>query len=317
MNTRPILNCFVSACTAVQALLVPLLPPPAQADAPAPGQVPQRTIAGPLRVHPTNPRYFTDGTTNAAGSLNAVYLTGSHTWQSLQDGILSNHTREWQYAMVRFVKEVEAKLLKQHPVGMTSVGDMNEDCLKSGADWTSLATTGWDKPKDPWTSNSPAATGQMVCLLDTDHIGWKVFVDDAAFTRAWVWKSFTRGHSTLLMENLAPSAGWIAGRTAMGHTRRLADRVNLAVLVPHAELASTRYCLANPGKEYVVYLPNGGEVMVNLSAASGPLSVEWIHAAEGTIKDAGTVAGGAARTFQAPFAGDAVLHVRQPQPAQR
>ena len=33
---------------------------------------------GPLRVHPENPRYFTDGTGRA------VYLTGSHTWNNLQ-----------------------------------------------------------------------------------------------------------------------------------------------------------------------------------------------------------------------------------------
>lgn len=41
--------------------------------------------AGPLRVHPTNPRYFTDGTSNADGTLRAVYLTGSHTWANLVD----------------------------------------------------------------------------------------------------------------------------------------------------------------------------------------------------------------------------------------
>jgi hypothetical protein len=34
---------------------------------------------GPLRVHPKNPHYFTDGTGRA------IYLTGSHTWNSLQD----------------------------------------------------------------------------------------------------------------------------------------------------------------------------------------------------------------------------------------
>src|SRR5947208_1534759 len=34
---------------------------------------------GPLRVHPDNPRYFTDG------SGRAVYLTGAHTWNNLQD----------------------------------------------------------------------------------------------------------------------------------------------------------------------------------------------------------------------------------------
>jgi hypothetical protein len=34
---------------------------------------------GPLQVHPSNPRYFSDG------SGKAVYLTGSHTWANLQD----------------------------------------------------------------------------------------------------------------------------------------------------------------------------------------------------------------------------------------
>jgi hypothetical protein len=34
---------------------------------------------GPLSAHPNNPRYFTDG------SGKAIYLTGSHTWNTLQD----------------------------------------------------------------------------------------------------------------------------------------------------------------------------------------------------------------------------------------
>src|SRR6266496_3400916 len=34
---------------------------------------------GPLRVHPENPRYFTDG------SGKAIYLTGAHTWNNLVD----------------------------------------------------------------------------------------------------------------------------------------------------------------------------------------------------------------------------------------
>src|SRR5688572_23655539 len=40
---------------------------------------------GPLRIHPTNPRYSTDGTKHPDGSLKAVYLTGSHTWGNLAD----------------------------------------------------------------------------------------------------------------------------------------------------------------------------------------------------------------------------------------
>ena len=36
-------------------------------------------INGQLRVHPTNPRYFTDD------SGNVIYLTGSHMWNNLVD----------------------------------------------------------------------------------------------------------------------------------------------------------------------------------------------------------------------------------------
>ena len=42
-------------------------------------QVRASQINGPLRVSPTNPRYFTDN------SGKAIYLTGSHTWSNLQD----------------------------------------------------------------------------------------------------------------------------------------------------------------------------------------------------------------------------------------
>jgi hypothetical protein len=41
--------------------------------------VQSQSIQGPLKVHPENPRYFSDGTGRA------VYLTGSHTWENLQD----------------------------------------------------------------------------------------------------------------------------------------------------------------------------------------------------------------------------------------
>jgi len=221
------------------------------------------------------------------------------------------HTRDWQYEMVRFVKSVETKMPQQHPVGMTSVGDMNEECLKSPADWTSWGTTGWDQPKDTWTSDPPAADGQKVSLLDTDHIGWKVFIDDAAFTRAWVWKSFTRGHNTLLMENLANSAGWIAGRAAMGHTRRLADRLNLATMVPHPELASTRYCLADPGKAYVVYRQRGGTIMLDLAKveSTAAFTAEWLDPRTGATRTTGAVTGGGQQSFACPDSQDWVLHL--------
>lgn len=59
-------DCLIMLWTTC-VMLVVADTPPANAD-------------GPLRVHPDNPRYFTDDTGKA------IYLTGSHTWLNLQDG---------------------------------------------------------------------------------------------------------------------------------------------------------------------------------------------------------------------------------------
>ena len=55
--------------------------------------------------------------------------------------------------------------------------------------------------------------------------------------------------------------------------------MNLAAATPHNELASTKYCLAHSGEEYLVYLPEGDEVTVDLSSAPGEFVAEWVHPA--------------------------------------
>ncbi len=194
---------------------------------------------------------------------------------------VANEVREystpWQHEVIQHVKAVEARMPKQHPVGMTGYNSIpHDDLLKSRADWISPSNSGGD-----YRNNPPAADGRKVILIDTDHLWGEGGNPD------WVWKSFTRGLHPIWMERIKLAAGDLpqaeAIRKAMGQTRRLAERVNLAALVPHPELASTGYCLARPEQEYVVYLPEGGEVTVNLSAVSGTLAVEWIHPVDGTM----------------------------------
>ena len=78
---------------------------------------------------------------------------------------------------------------------------------------------------------------------------------------------------------------------------------------PANEMASTSYCLAATGKEYLVYLPEGGTVTVDLSAASGGLTVEWFDPANNKTSIAARVTGGARRELSAPAGGPAVLHL--------
>ena len=85
--------------------------------------------------------------------------------------------------------------------------------------------------------------------------------------------------------------------------------MDLARMTPRTDLASSKYCLARPGVEYLVYLPKGGEVTVDLSAAKGKLTVEWVRPTTGKSEPTTTIDGGKKSRLRAPFGGDAVVRI--------
>lgn len=225
--------------------------------------------------------------------------------------------KDWHYHMIEFIRRYESSKPRQHPVGMTALyPDGNDGDLYAGpADWISPAAEG--------NVDSPdAADGRKVILYDTDHLC------GICGTEAWVWKSFTRGLNPVFMDlydfsgalvgsgvNYDPNdPSWIGVRRAMGQARTYAVKMNLAAMMPRGDLASSGYCLANAaasGAEYLVYLPSGGGVTVNLMAASGTLTVEWFSPSSGTTMAGRPVAGGANRALTSPFSsGDAVIYLR-------
>jgi Putative collagen-binding domain of a collagenase len=83
---------------------------------------------------------------------------------------------------------------------------------------------------------------------------------------------------------------------------------------PHPELASTGYCLANPaatGGEYLIYLPEGEKVVVDLSDTQEELTAEWLNPSTGKIISDIKTTGGGYRNFPVPFDGDAVLYIKK------
>lgn len=238
-------------------------------------------------------------------------------------------SQEWQYDMIRFIQREEAAKPKQHPVGMTAgywPPDENRRNLDaSPAEWVSyLFEAKPQQAQKAFDVNNPfIADGRKVSIQDSDHWWVVPIYGDATFGRDWVWKSFCRGHNPILMEHLPPRSfvaddhpltpddpGYIASHVAMGQTRRYAERMNLAAMTPSLEIASTRYCLASLGREYLVYLPLGGTVTVDLSAAKGEMTVEWFDAPNGKTVGAANVKGGDRRGFRAPFEGAAVLYLK-------
>ena len=81
-----------------------------------------------------------------------------------------------------------------------------------------------------------------------------------------------------------PDSGLGLGEKAQANIRSmrmLTDKLDVFTCEPHNDLLSDResneaYCIANPGKEYAVYFPNGGEVMLDISSLNKPAAVRWL-----------------------------------------
>lgn len=214
-------------------------------------------------------------------------------------------TTAWQYELIDYIKDYEAGKPKQHPVGMTFqwADGENATLFESPADWVSPR----NRIDDP-----PAANGAKVIVSDTDHHCGIC----AEANGDWAWREFASGRNPIFMDAYEDQRGGAStgpgdsARMAMGETRRVADRINLAAMTPHRKLASTGYVLADPGHEYLVYQPARGPFTLNLVRQVGKtFNVNWIAVASGS-KRTETISGGDDVTLTTPFDAAAAAYVR-------
>jgi Family of unknown function (DUF6298) len=198
----------------------------------------------------------------------------------------------WQEHMLDVVRREDAA----HPAGVTYFYE-ETGRWPAGADWISPGGA-------RFIANPPVASGDKVVLSDTDH-HCGICADDL-----FPWKALLRGNNPVFMDPFFERPDYEAVRRALGRTRRLADRIDLRRATPRPELASTRYALANPAREYVLLQPAGGRFTVDLRGAPGRFRVRWIEVRRPRERQLGTVAGGGVRSFAAPFRGPAVLWLR-------
>lgn len=290
--------------------------------------------------HPLNPKNNTTGAGPITGSDStghdlhtldnggAVAVQKAYVKQAIEtlnsaDNVLFEvgneigaYSTEWQYAMIRYIKSVEATLPKQHPVGMTfqwstveSQRGTNEALFLGPADWVSPAPEdGADYKMDP-----PADNHGKVIISDTDHL-WGL-----GGNQDWVWRTFMRGLNPIYMDAYSDHADAGSGangppdqgaRNAMGRTLRLAHRVNLAALSPREDLSSTRFCLADPGREYLVYQSEIGPFAVNVTGSG--LWYEWYDPSNDRfIGQPRPVTHAGSTNFTPPFLRPAVLWIHR------
>jgi len=219
----------------------------------------------------------------------------------------------WQYHMIDFIKSCEATKPKQHLVWI-NLGKKEVFAPQCHAD---IVSPGGDQT---YLHNPPRAAGNKVVIADSDHLS------PLRVTHVQFWKWFTRGMHPILMDCKYQGLSWWTGRSfqpehvkwgqmrdAMGVIRGYADRMNLVTMVPQDEMtdspSSTRYCLYEPGREYLVYQPRHGEFRVRLPA--GRYGLEWFNPSRNKVAGLGTIdAITDQSSFTPPFEGHAVIYLK-------
>jgi hypothetical protein len=268
---------------------------------------------------------------NESGALNDVFP------ENMNEGAATG----WQNHMIRFIKKTESTMPKQHPVGFTHTGDNNlpnQVLFDSPADWVAPNAVPYEWETGDTTfltsykTDPPDAKGKKVVFADTDHL-W-----GHGGNHIWVWKCFLRGANPIFMDPWEPmagkedevkTAGWIylkggitkddrnyhdfdLVRKNMGYTNNFAKRIDLVRTIPHPELSSTGYCLANPGLEYLIYFPAGSEAKIDLRGAEGNFTIEWfIPLTNRSVTGTKSVTGGDYLEIEPPTILDAVLLLKK------
>ena len=176
---------------------------------------------------------------------------------------------QWQYEMIEFIKSYEKTKPRQHLVLMSAGGrtrtgawkQMGSDAVVNGpADCFAVAGS-WQSrryaKKDP-----PANNSGKPGIVDMDHVS--PGSNDVGF----VWSAFTRGYHFNLYDKPfenpdAESPEWQRVRNNVGKAVEYAAKLDLANVAPGNDLASTGFCLAKPGTQYVVYQPGSGSFTVS------------------------------------------------------
>ena len=157
--------------------------------------------------------------------------------------------------------------------------DSPADCFAVAGSWES----GRYRKQDP-----PANETGKPGIVDMDHVA--AGSHDVGF----VWTAFTRGYHFNLYDKPFESPDsegptWECIRYNVGKTVEYANKIDLVHVQLRPDLASTGFCLAKPGYEYIVYQPSCSSFTVSDLHAGGSYYYEWYNPEQHEVVGTGRV----------------------------
>ncbi|MFC1692736.1 putative collagen-binding domain-containing protein [Candidatus Latescibacterota bacterium] len=128
--------------------------------------------------------------------------------------------------------------------------------------------------------------------------------------RELYWSYFCSGGHIIGFRTTEESwKGGLAAERTIRSVQTFVKRLSLERFVPHREIADSGLCLADVGREYVIYLPEGGTVSIDLSEVKGDMITAWYNPRECRDEKVEEIQADGILTFQTPDKNDWVLHL--------
>lgn len=180
-------------------------------------------------------------------------------------------------------------------------------------DLTSFQTS--KTPQNPTAASWFAAVENSgrVIPISFDETG-KLAASDRDLARHILWSVYLGGGMFELHTSpLTEYQDFAAHFDDMTRARSLIEQHPYWQLQPANEIliSGSAYIFADAGELYMSYLPTGGSVHLDLSAAPGTFQAVWFDPASGAYSASSTVSGGGVVLFTSPFNGDVVLIINR------
>jgi hypothetical protein len=137
------------------------------------------------------------------------------------------------------------------------------------------------------------------------HIAWSIYTGGANFEVYTRLLGSSYLNFDLILEDLA-------------RARKYIDDLSFWEMRPKNELllSGEGYVFTQSGETYLVYLPDGGSISLDLSGSESVFDAEWFNPRSGAIQSIGFVSGGAPYAISAPDSLDWVLLLKVVSPPQ-
>jgi len=222
-----------------------------------------------------------------------------------------NYTANQVKSFAQMIRDLDPY---DHPITVHNVGGLdNWDAFVGDPrfDLTSFQTEASPQNVAATTWFETMENSGRTIPVSFDETG-KLGVGDRDLTRHIVWSIYLGGGNFEI--HTSPLSNYMDFESHfedMTRARAFLESLTFWQMHPMNDLlvSGQGYVFAKTGETYVIYLPTGGSIEVDLSGVGGTLQVVWFNPRTGEYSGQTTITGGGIQAFTPPLSGDVVLSI--------